>query len=217
MANTWIASDLHLGHANIIKFVKPDGTPIRPGFTQEPTRALTTFKDIEHHDEALIRRWNDRVAPEDTAWILGDIGGPLEKIKRLNGKKYLILGNHDDIHEAKWREVTLKDGSTHRYRANPLDEIFHRVLSWRVWRDEFEHPTVFCHYPLHADDMKPAVRRICVHGHIHEKIIMRGSAPDPWYINVCVEHTNHAPISFDDLRKTISRRVRMLKDMREIV
>lgn len=201
MKNKWVISDTHFGHKNIIKFTKPDGTPIRPGFTREPTRAFTRFKDIQHHDETLIERYNALVAPNDDVYFLGDFGHPIEIANRLHGKKRLILGNHDDIH-------SLLDLGRH----------FTSVRAWRLFgeKDGFDHPTVFTHFPLHADERKPAVRRIQVHGHIHEKVVMSGNVPDPWYVNVCVEHTNHAPMHFDDLRIIVNTRVRMLRNIGDI-
>ena len=75
-------SDLHFGHYNIIKLCH------RP------------FKDADEMDEILISNWNAIVQPEDTVYILGDLcyrnGKPPEYyLERLNGRKYLILGNHD--------------------------------------------------------------------------------------------------------------------------
>ncbi len=201
-AERWIISDTHFGHKNIIRFTKPDGSPIRPGYTPAPTRAFVRFRDIEHHDECLIDEWNKAVGPNHRVYMLGDFGRPLELCSRLNGKKVLILGNHDDVHDPR-----------------ALGKYFEQVLAWRVWGEEvgFDYPVVASHFPLHADERKPAVRRINVHGHIHEKIITRANGMvDPWYINVCVEHTNHGPMAWDTLVKLVKSRVKDLKCLGEI-
>lgn len=80
--NTWIISDTHFLHDNIIVYCK------RP------------FKNATHMNEVMIERWNNRVKPGDLVYHLGDVGltkgDALEKIiARLNGKKILALGNHD--------------------------------------------------------------------------------------------------------------------------
>lgn len=81
--NNWIISDTHCGHENIIKYCN------RP------------YKNAAHMDEDLVQRWNNRVKPGDIVYHLGDVGMNkgdeyLPKIiARLNGKKILILGNHD--------------------------------------------------------------------------------------------------------------------------
>ena len=47
-------SDLHFGHANIIRF---DGRP---------------FKNTDEMEETLVDNWNSVTQPEDTVYILGD-------------------------------------------------------------------------------------------------------------------------------------------------
>ncbi len=79
----FFTSDLHFGHRNIINL------------SQRP------FEDLAHMHRTLILNWNARVQPEDEIYILGDFSyksdvGEINRIlKRLNGKKYLIIGNHD--------------------------------------------------------------------------------------------------------------------------
>jgi calcineurin-like phosphoesterase family protein len=78
----YFTSDLHLGHANIIRLCN------RP------------FASLEEMDETLIANWNARVTNGDTIYVLGDLmfrvaSDPGEYLTRLKGKKHLILGNHD--------------------------------------------------------------------------------------------------------------------------
>lgn len=61
-----------------------------------------SFSTIEQHDEAIITRWNAAVAPSDVVWHLGDFALGLNNpdrvrwiFNRLNGRKYLVYGNHD--------------------------------------------------------------------------------------------------------------------------
>ena len=63
MANYYIA-DLHLRHANVIRL---DGRP---------------FTNIEEMEAEIIRRWNKRVTPQDTVYILDPAS---EKRERLYG------------------------------------------------------------------------------------------------------------------------------------
>jgi len=78
---TYYTSDLHLGHANIIKLCE------RP------------FYYVQEMDEALINNWNNCVTNRDTVYILGDlmfrVVNPENYLLRLKGKKHLIVGNHD--------------------------------------------------------------------------------------------------------------------------
>ena len=75
-------ADTHFGHGNALAF---DNRP---------------FKTIEEHDRGLTERWNAAVGPDDEVFILGDISWhnatkTNEILRELNGKKHLIIGNHD--------------------------------------------------------------------------------------------------------------------------
>lgn len=86
----FFTADTHFSHGNIIDY------------TNRP------FKSAEHMNMELIRKWNERVKPEDTVYFLGDFnfksnsgkgqGEPIkakEIIKQLNGNIIFIKGNHD--------------------------------------------------------------------------------------------------------------------------
>jgi len=78
----FFTADTHWGHRNIINYCQ------RP------------FSCIKEMDEALIVNWNKVVGKDDIIFHLGDfaMGGPTEWnriLDRLNGRIYLIMGNHD--------------------------------------------------------------------------------------------------------------------------
>ena len=61
-------------------------------YAQLPSRPFAT---VEEMDEALVKNWNDTVGPEDTVYLVGDIGWnggrvPGELLERLSGHKHLI-------------------------------------------------------------------------------------------------------------------------------
>ena len=96
---TFLISDTHFGHENILKFLREDGTPLRPG-----------FNSISEHDQYLIYRWNSVVKPEDKVYHLGDIGFKnFSYAKRifdaLNGTKVLIKGNHDNFKLSQYEQI----------------------------------------------------------------------------------------------------------------
>ncbi|MGN1345353.1 MAG: metallophosphoesterase, partial [Eubacteriales bacterium] len=76
-------ADTHFGHANILRLC---GRP---------------FASVEEMNEKLIERWNEKVQPADTVYILGDMFFRTTEVEsileRLRGKKHLIVGNHDDF------------------------------------------------------------------------------------------------------------------------
>ncbi|NOQ72342.1 MAG: phosphoesterase [Crocinitomix sp.] len=127
MKKIFFTSDHHFGHENIIKFSN------RP------------FKNVEEMNEVMIERWNEKVHPRDDVYYLGDFS--LEKdrektaeiLKRLNGSKFLIKGNHEgaalnhskkfewvkDYYELKIKDPDCKNG-TRRIM------LFHYAMrSWR--------------------------------------------------------------------------------------
>ena len=83
---TWITSDLHFGHTNIMKFC--------------PQSRARYKNDVDYMNEEMIREWNATIDSEDTVYILGDVAFlPAAKavsiMQRLNGTKILVEGNHD--------------------------------------------------------------------------------------------------------------------------
>lgn len=78
----FFTADHHFGHSNIIKYEK------RP------------FANSFEMDEELIKRWNEVVKPKDQVYHLGDVSlrnpkSTAEILNRLNGKIFLIKGNHE--------------------------------------------------------------------------------------------------------------------------
>ena len=76
-------SDLHFGHKNIMSY---DNRP---------------FFNVGEMNETLITNWNSVVSKGDEVYILGDMfwknEGATDILARLNGRKYLVLGNHDRL------------------------------------------------------------------------------------------------------------------------
>lgn len=80
--DTWIISDTHFGHANIIKYCN------RP----------------KNHDSVMLSNWSQMIGKDDLVLHLGDlmVWYPdvvaikwAERVKKLPGRKYIIFGNHD--------------------------------------------------------------------------------------------------------------------------
>lgn len=165
MPNKFFISDTHFCHSNIIKFCD------RP------------FNSADEMDETMIENWNRVVKPQDNVYHLGDVAmgmghteRPMEHIlRRLNGHKRLIVGNHDK----------LKSPTLHRY--------FEKIDLWKGFHAE---GFTCVHIPLQIAQLRDG--NVCVHGHIHTNILA-----DPSYINVCVEHTNYTPLSMDELKDKI--------------
>jgi len=139
--NTWIISDSHFGHANVLLFEKirleyladyntdvvaevHELLTLINNLTFDELRKddrTTTLKKflISYHDEMLIEKWNMQVGVDDTIIHLGDFAfNNIELFtSRLNGNKILLRGNHD----LKNKQTYLKAGF-----KEVIDEI--RVL-----------------------------------------------------------------------------------------
>jgi len=181
--DTWIISDTHINHRNILKFTDHyTGELVRPG-----------FDNIEQMNEYIVEQWNAHVKPGDHVIHLGDVTlGPKAEFlplwKRLNGSKSLIAGNHDDI----------------KFFAK--NELVKKIYIWKVLHD---FKMVLSHIPLHKSQLLrgPAGHEhdsdylenylLNVHGHIHQQ----QSPPGP-YRCVCVEHTDYKPVHIEDLAAT---------------
>ena len=59
------------------------------------------FEDVEEMNEYMISQWNKKVKKRDEVVVLGDFSwgngrDTAEIIERLNGRIFLIRGNHED-------------------------------------------------------------------------------------------------------------------------
>ena len=115
--------------------------------------AKRPFKSVDEMDEAMISNWNERVKPNDITYIVGDFawGTAFDYgayARALNGKKFLIKGNHDYSN-------VLKD----------LDGVFHDVRDMYKLKHDGEM-IVMCHYPMYHWDRSHFNSFHC-HGHSH--------------------------------------------------
>jgi calcineurin-like phosphoesterase family protein len=87
MAEVFLISDNHFGHANILNFRKQNGDRLR------------AFASVEEMDEHMIKKWNSVVRPQDHVYNLGDVVMRQQVLDvvmpQLNGHKRLVRGNHD--------------------------------------------------------------------------------------------------------------------------
>lgn len=171
MPAVWLVSDTHFGHEKTCTvFKRADGSPLRP------------FASAEEMDEEMIRRWNERVRPNDKVYHLGDVvinRKALKTMARLNGDKVLIRGNHDI------------------FRDNEYREYFRELRAYHVMNG-----MILSHIPIHEESLARFGTNI--HGHLHANRVMKDGSVDVRYHCVCVEHTDFAPILFEDVIKRIT-------------
>ncbi|MGE7368305.1 hypothetical protein ACQKKX_04440 [Neorhizobium sp. NPDC001467] len=169
-------SDTHFCHDNILR--------MQPRL----------FESIEQHDEHLIQRWNAVVDPEDVVYHLGDFALGLnnpDRIRsifhRLNGRKFLIYGNHD----------VRRDGDLHPTIAG-LDWAA-RPEALMFVRDEGQH-VVLSHYAQRAwqGHLKGHWHFF---GHAHGRLESLGRSRD---VGVDLPDVNFTPRTFKQLTKGLT-------------
>jgi calcineurin-like phosphoesterase family protein len=148
------------------------------------SHARHPFTSAEECDEIMVQNWNKTVGKYDRIYHLGDVAIKRDGLKildRLNGKKILIRGNHD-IYD-------LKDYAKYFEDIRGTHKIDSYILS---------------HYPIHRKHVPKWCAKV-LHGHTHLRLVKTGGIfglmqkPDKLYMNLCVEHTNYTPVSYDDI------------------
>ena len=177
MPSVFLVSDTHFGHTGVCRFVRNDGvTKLRPWDT------------AEEMDEFMVKAWNERVRPTDKVYHLGDVvinRKALGIMRRLNGDKVLIRGNHDIFRDTDYREH------------------FRELRAYHVMNG-----MILSHIPIHTESLGRF--GVNIHGHTHaNRVMMPGfngkitNIVDVRYHCVCVEHTDFAPILFEDVIQRI--------------
>ncbi|MDX0165802.1 hypothetical protein GOC43_28895 [Sinorhizobium meliloti] len=166
-------ADTHFNHANIVS-MQP-----RP------------FSTIEEHDEAIVTRWNAVVGDTDVVYHLGDFalglnnpGRIREIFNNLNGRKYLVYGNHD----------VRRDGGMHPTVAGL--EWAARPEALMFIKDDGQH-VVLSHYAQRCwqGRSKGAWH---FYGHAHGRLPSEGRSRD---VGVDVPDVDFTPRTFKELTK----------------
>jgi len=162
----WFTADWHLGHANILRF--------------EPHRPWATTEEMTEH---LVAAWNCMVQPADDGWFLGDVFYRMPKrdaqqiLNMMNGRKHLIIGNHDGKLACKlagWESQ---------------DHLKQLVIDGQQ--------VTLCHYPLLS---WPGQHRggWMLHGHSH------GHSPAAERrVDVGIDVWRYYPVTFGDITRSI--------------
>lgn len=177
---TFITSDTHFGHSNIIKYCK------RPYKVEGGNRNPDNIPEVQRMNEDILQLF-DRLPPDCDIWHLGDfwfngshksspsdelamnllINDAVRRIK-MNGRRiFLVLGNHD----------------TGRLHNMPpvkyyLDRGFDKVYDTPVI---LEDKWILSHEPVWIE---PGSHFVNLYGHTHDLVI-----PDDYF---CFDQENYA-------------------------
>lgn len=197
----WFTSDLHFGHVNILKYCPQrfaylgiaapaeliarcfaEQAALAGGYEpQDPVGSTELTPYIPAMNEALVEIWNAQVHPYDHVLVGGDVAmgkvdQTIEYVKRLNGRKELVLGNHDKPHpicskgdekQRRWAQVYAEAGFTAQTFSTILsfDGIVANVCHFPYFGDHSEdryNKDLIGQY-VPEDDGRPLV-----HGHVHD-------------------------------------------------
>lgn len=157
MSKTYFISDTHFNHVNIIKYCN------RP------------FENVEEMKDYIIKQWNSVVKADDIVWFLGDLAlGNRETcreiVSKLNGRKRMVKGNHDNWTDDFYRSIGIEYVSKY-----PV------ILKGKI---------VLCHTPPE----KVEGNYFYIFGHVHDKITQIEIDNPNQCKCVCVERTDYKPI-----------------------
>lgn len=205
-AKTWIVSDTHFGHENIV------------GYCHRPL----------DHDQVMIAEWRAHIPDDATVLHLGDLvytGNARFKhitAKELTGqRKLLIKGNHDHQRfsfykacgfsivspfailygnsEIKYRQVCLDCDGRINTRNDDSPPVCKTCRGWGSTNKSVPWTVSFSHYPWSEKvEGRPMLATdLRLHGHIHNNGYTRdGFVPFlKQHINLSVEQTKYRPVN----------------------
>lgn len=174
MINVFFIADLHFGHKNIIGYSRPQ------------------FDSLDDMHDTIIKNWNSVVKPKDVVYVLGDVAFGKDNLKYmqyLNGRKHLVMGNHDV------------------YAIEEYTPYFDHIWGCNNYKG-----CILTHIPIIESQFYRW--KLNIHGHVHvkneEEIKIEGQvvqdgditlSNNPKYFNVCAEHINMTPIRWEEIKE----------------
>ena len=169
---SWFSADFHLGHSNILEYSN------RP------------FSSVTEMNESIIENHNKLVKPSDCWYFLGDFAlckteDAIEMLKRLNGQKFTVFGNHDKYNRKSKEYTSLwqwaKDYAEIRIEDQAIVLMHFPLLSWNRM-----------HY-----------KSWDLHGHCHGSLQPNAKARR---LDVGVDCFNYNPVSFEQIKLIMDER-----------
>lgn len=159
----YFIADTHFSDENIIRYEN------RP------------FQNAAEMNQELITKWNNAVKDNDIVYILGDLGANKNEfpiLNQLNGKKYLVKGNHDQH-------------SNQYYRDAGFIEVYDKPI---ILNDFW----ILSHEPMYVNNNMPYAN---IFGHIHNSPMFKTYSSQHYCVSV--ERTNYTPIAMDEVIKKV--------------
>ena len=180
--NIFFTSDTHFWHENILKFCN------RP------------FSSIEEMNDTIINNWNSVVKENDIVFHLGDFcfcGSDKfkELIEKLNGKIYLILGNHDLKTIKQWHATKFE---------GVYQQMSIKIDGRKIYLNHFPFLCYAGTYYRYEDVIWQ------LFGHVHSSDKNKNGLDNqrlsmlfPTQYDVGVDNNNYTPVSFEEVKNII--------------
>lgn len=181
MANIWLSSDLHFNH------------------DKEFIWKARGFNSVEEMNEAIIERFNSKIQPEDTLYLLGDSmmgdnAASEQCLAQINGKKIFIRGNHD---------------------TNPRIDIYRKYTDEEIkWADVIKYKKknfYLSHFPTITSNQGELHNLVInLFGHTHQTFDNFQDYVGMYHVGV--DSHDCYPVHIDDIVETIKNRIEALKE-----
>lgn len=188
MGKVFFTADTHIFHKNILKHCPERLNQIGIGELDDEAMSL--------HDQWLIDTWNKKVGKHDVVYIVGDFSFAnvewTQKIMgKLNGKKFIILGNHD-------KTCSKVEMQNYFVQVTQMKAVVFRKDQWDFLDEDFQ--VFLCHYPMIT---WPSKHYGCVeaHGHCHGRLDDYNEASTDLRVDVGIDGklANFSLISLEEL------------------
>ena len=156
------------------------------------------FKNIQEHDETILRRINEVVGVEDNLYILGDVcmGDTDKSIKYVQRivcqNIHIIRGNHDsekrmDYYNDCRNVIEISEGK------------YHRIGKWSFFLSHF--PSMTANFDDNQKSLRRRMWNLCGHVHTDNKFLHI----DNGSYHVDVEAHNGYPVSAEEIKADIHK------------
>lgn len=163
MAKTFFIADTHFGHDAIISYEN------RP------------FKNVDEMTNTLIDNWNNVVCDEDIVFLLGDFSAYEKEMnisicQKLNGRKILVMGNHDTENEKYYYDCGFESVSSYP------------IIYQNFW--------ILSHEPMYVNTNMPYAN---IFGHVHGNPLYTDYSKQSFCVSA--ERIKYTPIEFGEMKR----------------
>ena len=174
----FMIGDSHFYHKNIIRYCN---RPWNSGYGPDG-EVFVTDEDVSRMNEDMIARWNDVVSRDDIVYSTGDFCfGSRSKVEsvfpRLNGRKRIVLGNHDRLKFKDYYEIGFERVYDHPIIIRDFIILSHEPLQW----------------------VKDGSVYLNIYAHVHDQEMYKDYTANTFCSSA--ERIDHTPIELDEIIK----------------